>query len=68
MEYRWLAEAAARKLNEQTDAHRRCFYASYFGFDWACPLGYHASVNTGRPGAVAVALVDFLAVRSWARA
>jgi cytidylate kinase len=68
MEYRWLAEAPALKFIEQTDAHRRRFYESYFEIDWSNPLGYHVTVNTGRLGPAAVDLVAFLAVRSWARA
>jgi cytidylate kinase len=65
MEDRWLAEAPARKLIEQTDARRRQFYETFFGTDWSSPLGYHITVNTGRLGPAAVDLVTFAAMRHW---
>ncbi|MBV8316204.1 MAG: cytidylate kinase-like family protein [Planctomycetaceae bacterium] len=68
MEYRWLAEAPARKLIGQTDARRRQFYETFFGADWSSPLGYHITINTGRLGPAAVDLVAFAAVRHWTRA
>lgn len=67
MEHRWLAEDAARKLIEKTDAWRRQFYETFFGADWASPLGYHITVNTGRLGPSAIDLVEFLAWRIWMR-
>ncbi|MBX6316158.1 MAG: cytidylate kinase-like family protein [Isosphaeraceae bacterium] len=67
MEHRWLAEDAARKLVEKTDAWRRQFYETFFGADWASPLGYHITVNTGRLGPAAIDLIAFLAERHWAR-
>jgi cytidylate kinase len=66
MEHRWLAEDAARKLIEKTDAWRRQFYETFFGADWASPLGYHITMNTGRLGPAAIDLVAFLAGRHWA--
>lgn len=68
MEYRWLAEAPARKLIEQTDSQRRRFYETFFGVDWASPLGYHITINTGRLGPTAVDLVALAAQRHWNRA
>jgi cytidylate kinase len=65
MEHRWLAEDAARKLIEQTDAWRRQFYETFFGTDWASPLGYHITVNTGRLGPAASDVIAFLAGRRW---
>ena len=66
MEYRWLAEEAARSHIDQTDTARRQFYQTFFGVDWADPLGYHLTVNTGRLGVKAVGVVAFLAERHWA--
>jgi cytidylate kinase len=66
MEHRWLAEDAARALIERTDAWRGQFYESFFAADWASPLGYHVTVNTGRLGPAAVDLIAFLASRHWA--
>jgi cytidylate kinase len=66
-EHRWLAEDAARRLIEQTDAWRRQFYETFFGADWASPLGYHITVNTARLGPAAIDLVTFLAERHWTR-
>jgi cytidylate kinase len=68
IKYRWLAEASARKLIDQTDIWRRQFYETFFGADWASPLGYHLTVNTGRLGPTAVDLVAQAAERSWGRA
>ena len=68
MEYRWLAEDAARALIEQTDPSRRQFYEAFFGLDWTDPLGYHVTVNTGHMGPKAVDLVAPLAEQNWARA
>ena len=45
MEYRWLAEAPARKLIAESDDRRRRFYQDYFGTDWSDPLGYDMTVN-----------------------
>ncbi len=65
MEYRWLAEAPARKLIADSDDRRRRFYRDYFETDWSDPLGYHITVNSGRLGAVAVNLVARTADRAW---
>jgi cytidylate kinase len=65
MEHRWLAEDAARALIEKTDAWRRQFYETFFGADWASPLGYHITVNSGRLGPAAHNLIAFLAGRCW---
>ncbi len=67
MEYRWFAEAPARALIEQTDTQRRRFYETFFGIDWASPLGYHLTVNTGRLGPVTVDLLACVAERHWGR-
>jgi CMP/dCMP kinase len=67
MEHRWLREDAARKLIAQTDTRRRQFYETCFGANWADPLGYHITVNSGRLGAAAVDLVACAAERSWHR-
>jgi len=68
MEYRWVREGVARKLIAESDAQRRSFYESYFGVDWANPLEYHLTVNSGRLGPAAVDLVSFAAERHWSRA
>lgn len=67
MEHRWLREAPARKLIADSDARRHAFYENYFGADWADPLEYHATVNTGMTGPAAVDLAAFLAGRHWGR-
>lgn len=67
MEHRWLREGPARKLIAQTDDQRRRFYQSYFGAEWADPLEYHVTVNSGRLGPAAVDLVALAAGRHWAR-
>src|SRR5262249_44876257 len=65
MEHRWLRQAPAQKLIAQSDAQRRSFYESYFGADWASPLEYHVTVNSGRLGSAAVDLIAFAAERHW---
>ncbi len=65
MEHRWLREAPAQKLIAQSDATRRSFYESYFGAEWASPLEYHLTVNSGRLGPAAVDLIAFAAERQW---
>jgi cytidylate kinase len=65
MEHRWLREAQARQLLADSDARRHRFYADYFGADWADPLEYHVTANTGRLGPAAVDLVALLAGRHW---
>jgi cytidylate kinase len=65
MEHRWLREGPARKLIAQTDAERRGFYENYFGADWASPLEYHITVNSGRLGPTAVDLIAAAAQRHW---
>jgi cytidylate kinase len=67
MEYRWVREGVARKLIAESDAQRRSFYESYFGADWANPLEYHLTVNSGRLGPAAVDLVALAADRHWSR-
>jgi CMP/dCMP kinase len=67
MEYRWLAEAPARKLIAESDAHRQRFYEDYFGADLSDPLEYDVTVNSGRLGPTAVELVAFAAERFWER-
>jgi cytidylate kinase len=68
MEYRWLRESAARQLIAQSDGRRGRFYDDAFGADWASPLEYHLTVNTGRLGPAAVDLVARAAGRHWSRA
>jgi cytidylate kinase len=65
MEYRWLAEAPARKLIAETDDRRRRFYQDYFETDWSDPLEYGTTVNSGRLGPAAVELVALAAERFW---
>jgi cytidylate kinase len=65
MEYRWVREGVAKKLIAESDAQRRSFYESYFGVDWANPLEYHLTVNSGRLGPMAVDLVSAAAARHW---
>jgi cytidylate kinase len=67
MEHRWLRESAARQLIAQSDGRRGRFYAGAFGADWASPLEYHLTVNTGRLGPAAVDLVAVAAGRHWGR-
>jgi cytidylate kinase len=67
MEHRWLREKQARQLIAQRDAERRSFYQRYFGADWANPLEYHLTVNSGRLGTAAVDGVVLAAQRHWAR-
>ena len=50
MEYRWVRENVAKKLIAESDAQRHSFCESYFGVDWANPLEYHITVNSGRLG------------------
>ena len=65
MEYRWVRENVAKKLIAESDAQRRSFCESYFGIDWASPLEYHITANSGRLGPAAVELVSFAAERHW---
>jgi cytidylate kinase len=65
MEHRWLREGPARKLLDNSDARRRRFTESYFGADWASPLEYHLTVNSGRLGPSALDLVALAAARHW---
>jgi len=67
MEYRWVREGVAKKLVAESDAQRRSFSAAYFGVDWAGPLEYHITVNSGRLGPVALDLVSFAAEHRWKR-
>jgi cytidylate kinase len=65
MEHRWVREAQARQLIADSDNQRRRFYESYFGADWADPLEYHVTVNSGRLGPAAVDLIADVAGRYW---
>ncbi len=67
MEYRWVREDVAKKLITESDSQRRSFYESYFGVDWADPLEYHITVNSGRLGPAALDLVAYAAERHWSR-
>ncbi len=67
MEYRWVRESVAKKLIAASDAQRRSFYETYFGADWANPLEYHVTVNSGRLGPAAVDLVALAGERHWNR-
>jgi cytidylate kinase len=67
MEHRWLREEPARKLIAQSDSRRARFYENSFGADWASPLEYHVTVNSGRLGPAAVDLVAAAALRHWQR-
>jgi len=67
MEYRWVREGVAKKLVAESDAQRRSFYEGYFGVDWANPLEYHVTVNSGRLGSAAVDVVSLAAERHWSR-
>jgi cytidylate kinase len=68
MEYRWVAEAVARRLIAESDQQRRSFYENYFGADWSSPLEYHLTVNSGQLGPAAVDLVTAAAARHWSHA
>jgi cytidylate kinase len=63
MEHRWFRQGPAQKLITESDAQRRRFYENYFGADWADPLEYHVTVNSGRLGSLAVDLIASLANR-----
>jgi cytidylate kinase len=65
MQHRWLRESQARQLITQSDAQRSGFYQNYFGADWANPLEYHLTVNSGRLGPAAVDLIADMAERLW---
>jgi cytidylate kinase len=65
MEHRWLREKPARQLIADSDSRRRRFYEDYFAADWADPLEYHLTVNSGRLGPAAVDLVALAADRHW---
>ena len=65
MEYRWVRERVAKNLIAESDAQRRSFSEAYFGVDWASPLGYHVTVNSGRLAAAAVDLVSLAAGHHW---
>jgi len=67
MEYRWVRESVAKKLVTDSDSQRHSFYESYFGVDWASPLEYQITVNSGRLGPAALDLVSFAAERHWSR-
>ncbi len=67
MEHRWVREAQARQLIAASDSQRRRFCESYFSADWADPLEYHVTVNSGRLGPLAVDLVAGAAARYWGR-
>jgi cytidylate kinase len=67
MEHRWLREGPARQLIAESDGKRRRFYENCFGADWADPLEYHITVNSGRLGAAAVDLVATAAELNWSR-
>jgi cytidylate kinase len=65
MEYRWVREDVAKKLIAQSDAQRRRFCENYFGADWADPLEYDLTVNSGRLGPLALDVVARAAERHW---
>ncbi len=67
MEYRWVTERVAKELIAKSDAQRRSFCESYFGADWADPLDYHITINSGRLGATAVDVTAAAAERHWRR-
>jgi cytidylate kinase len=68
MEHRWLREGPARQLIAQSDAQRSGFYQNSFGADWASPLEYHLTVNSGRLGPAAVDVVAAAAEQHWSGA
>ena len=55
----------AKKLIADSDSQRSSFYESYFGVDWASPLEYDMTVNSGRLGLTAIDLVAMAAERHW---
>jgi len=67
MEFRWVRESVAKKLVAESDTQRRSFYDNYFGVDWASPLEYHITVNSGRLGPAALDLVSLAAELHWSR-
>jgi cytidylate kinase len=67
MEHRWLREEAARQLIAESDTQRRQFYECYFNADWASPLEYDLTVNSGRLGPLTVDLIAWAAERMWRR-
>lgn len=67
MEQRWLHEADARKLIASTDTRKQAFFKGAFGAEWANPLEYDLTVNTGRLGASAIEVVAVAAESFWTR-
>jgi cytidylate kinase len=65
MEHRWMREGPARQLIVDSDNGRRRFYQNFFGADWADPLEYHLTVNSGRLGSAGVDLIALAAGRHW---
>jgi cytidylate kinase len=68
MENRWVREGPARQLIADSDSRRRRFHEAHFGGDWASPLEYHLTANSGLLGPGAVDLVALAAGLHWARA
>jgi cytidylate kinase len=67
MEHRWIRDDPARQLIADSDSRRRSFYESHFGADWANPLEYHLTVNSGLLGPATVDLIALAAERFWQR-
>jgi cytidylate kinase len=65
MEHRWLREGPARQLIADSDGARRRIHDDFFGADWADPLEYHLTVNSGLLGPADVDLVALAADRHW---
>ena len=67
MQHRWLNEDAARRLIAASDTTRRNVCKAFFSADWADPLEYHLTVNSGRLGPAAVDLIVLAVTRHWQR-
>jgi cytidylate kinase len=65
MERRWARESHARQLIAESDERRSHLLRWAFDADWADPLEYHLTVNTGRLGPDAVELIALAAGLHW---
>lgn len=58
-------EARALRAIAESDTRRSQFYKEVFAADWADPLEYNMTVNTGRLGSIAADLIAFAGNRHW---
>jgi cytidylate kinase len=65
MERHWVREEPARQLITESDTERQRFFQERFQADWANPLEYHVTVNSGRLEGEALRLIADAAQRHW---